>query len=280
LGKTCAQAWITGRLIEHGHAAIAIDPKGDELLREELRRAAARRGAPFLCWTPQGPLGYNPYAYGSDTEVADKALAGETFTEPHYLRQAQRYLGHAVRTMRAARVPVTAASLMEHMEPLQLDATARALSGEEGTVVRDYLESLGERQRRELAGVRDRLSILAESDIAPWLCPAAAQNGSGRAAAAPRGAFSLPAVLERRAVVYFSLEADRRPLLAPMLGGAIVTDLVTLAAHRREDPIPTLVLIDEFSAVGAAQVAKLFGRGRDAGMSMVLAASAVPATGS
>lgn len=268
-GKTCTQAWIASRLIEHGHAAIAVDPKGDELLREELRRAATRRGVPFLCWTPQGDLGYNPYAYGSDSEIADKALVGETFTEPHYLRQAQRYLGHAVRAMRAARVPIAPASLMEHMDPDKLDATARALPAEQGTAVRDYLESLGERQRRELSGVRDRLSILAESDIAPWLCPSTTQNGSHRAVLA-RGAFSLPAVVERRAVVYLSLEADRRPLLAQMLGGAIVTDLLTLAAERRQDPVPTLVLIDEFSAIGARQVASLFSRGRDAGMSLVL----------
>lgn len=268
-GKTCTQAWIAGRLIEHGHAAIAIDPKGDELLREELRRAAARRGVPFLCWTPEGELGYNPFAYGSDSEIADKALAGETFTEPHYLRQAQRYLGHVVRTMRAARVTVTAASLMAHMEPAQLEATASALPAEEAVAVRSYLESLGERQRRELAGARDRLSILAESEVAPWLCLAAAQDASD-GTPQPRGAFSLPAVVKRRAVVYFSLEADRRPLLAQMLGAAIVADLVTLAAERRSDPIPTLVLIDEFFALGARQIASLFSRGRDAGMSLVL----------
>jgi hypothetical protein len=57
-----------------------------------------RTGVAFLEWTPDGPLPYNPYAHGSDTEIADKALAGELVTEPHYLRQAQRYLGHAVRT--------------------------------------------------------------------------------------------------------------------------------------------------------------------------------------
>jgi hypothetical protein len=32
-----------------------------------------------------------------------------------------------------------------------------------------YLDALTDRQLKDLAGVRDRLSILAESDTAPWL---------------------------------------------------------------------------------------------------------------
>jgi hypothetical protein len=123
-GKTVSEAWITGRLIEAGHGAVVIDPKGDRMLRDELQAAAEGREASFLEWTPEGPLAYNPYAHGSDTEIADKALAGEQFTEPHYLRQAQRYLGHAVRVMRAAGVPVTPVSLMAHMDPRQLEVAA------------------------------------------------------------------------------------------------------------------------------------------------------------
>jgi hypothetical protein len=106
-GKTVSEAWIAGRLIEQGHGAIVVDPKGDRMLHHELQAAAERRGARFLEWTPEGPLAYNPYAQGSETEIADKALSGETFTEPHYLRQAQRYLGHAIRAMHAGSVPVT-----------------------------------------------------------------------------------------------------------------------------------------------------------------------------
>ena len=59
-------------------------------------------GRAFLEWTPSGPCTYNPYGHGSAGEIADKALAGERFTEPHYLRQAQRYLAHAVRALQAA----------------------------------------------------------------------------------------------------------------------------------------------------------------------------------
>lgn len=259
-GKTCGQAWIAGRLIEHGHGAIAIDPKGDPLLCEELQQAARSAGVPFLQWSPDGPLAYNPYAHGTATEIADKALSGEVFTEPHYLRQAQRYLGHAVRAIRAAGMQVTAASLMAHMNPEQLEQTAKRLPEEHKNALREYLDSLSERQRHELTGVRDRLSILAESDLAPWLDPDQAQ-----------GAIDLHDQVRQGAVVCFSLHADRWPLLAKMLAGAIVGDLIAVAAGLQHEPVPTVVLIDEFSGVGADQISRMFARGRSAGISLLLA---------
>lgn len=258
-GKTVSEAWIATRLIEQGHGAIVIDPKGDRLLRDELEAAAAAAGAPFLEWTPDGPLPYNPYARGSDTEIADKALAGEQFTEPHYLRQAQRYLGHAVRTMRAAQIPLTPVSLMGHLDAGQLEESARALPEQEAAVVERYLDSLGERQKRELAGVRDRLSILAESDARQWLDP-----GDGGEV------LDLKQALAARGVVYFNLDSDRRMLLSQMIAAAIVSDLVTLVGELQTHPIATVVLIDEFSAVAAEHVARLFARARSAGISLIL----------
>jgi conjugal transfer pilus assembly protein TraD len=260
-GKTVSEAWIACRLIDAGYGAITIDPKGDLMLHQELQRAAARAGVPFLTWTPEGALAYNPYAHGTDTEIADKALAGEHFTEPHYLRQAQRYLGHAVRVMHTAGMQITPASLMAHLDPRELEVSARRLPEQDAKTVQDYLDSLTDRQRRDLAGVRDRLSILAESDTRQWLNP----NDSDRTLDLER------AVVTERAVVYFRLDADRRPLLSAMLAGAIVGDLITLVARLQKNPVPTVVLIDEFSAIGAGQVARLFGRARSAGISLILA---------
>jgi len=101
-GKTVTMTWMVAHAIERGMGAIVIDPKGDLDLRRELRDAALAHGRRFVEWAPRGHTVYNPYARGSETEIADKVLAGERFTEPHYLRQAQRYLGHEVRVLRKA----------------------------------------------------------------------------------------------------------------------------------------------------------------------------------
>jgi hypothetical protein len=259
-GKTVTQTWMAVRAIEHGMGAVVVDPKGDRDMRGEVRRAAEVAGRPFIEWTPDGPAVYNPYARGSETEIADKALAGERFTEPHYLRQAQRYLGHVVRALRSAELEVTLHGIVHHLDPVRLEGLARSLPESAAQATHAYLDSLTTRQQSDLTGVRDRLAILAESDVGPWLDPQT--TGAKR--------FDLLDAVLARAVVYFSLESDLRPLLIQMLGVAIVQDLQATVAALQGRPVPTLAVIDEFSAVAAEQVVRLFGRARSAGFSLLL----------
>jgi conjugal transfer pilus assembly protein TraD len=261
-GKTVTQAWIASRAIAHGFGAVVIDPKGDQMLHHQLQRAAAAAGRGFLAWTPSGDAAYNPYADGTDTEIADKALSGETYTEPHYQRQAQRFLGHTVRALRAAGLTVSPASLSAHLDLGELDILARRLPEDHAQPLRRYLNALSPQQVRELAGMRDRLAILAESDLGPRLEPHPGHSN-----------LDLRHALQRRDVVLFSLEADRRPLAAQMLAAAIISDLLTIAADRQtqQQRPPALVVIDEFSAIAPHHVARLFGRARSAAMTVLLA---------
>jgi type IV secretory pathway TraG/TraD family ATPase VirD4 len=259
-GKTVTQTWIATRAIERGTAAVVIDPKGDRDLREALGRAAVRAGRSFVEWSPDGPSVYNPFGRGGESEIADKLLAGERFSEPHYLRQAQRYVGHVVRALRGAGFEVSLRAVVHHLEPSALERLTRDLPREAADSTQRYLDSLAPRQVAELAGARDRLAIIAESDVGRWLEP------SERAARA----FDLLACVRARAIVYFDLAADSRPLLTQMLGAAIVQDLTTTVATLQRSPIPTVVVIDEFSTLAAEQVVRLFGRARSAGVSIVL----------
>jgi type IV secretory pathway TraG/TraD family ATPase VirD4 len=259
-GKTVTQSWMAVQAIERGMGAIVIDPKGDRDMRAAVARAARVGGRAFIEWTPEGPSVYNPFAAGSETEIADKLLAGERFTEPHYLRQAQRFLGHVVRALRCADREVSLRTVVEHLDATRLELLLRGLPEDEGRATQAYLDSLTPRQQADLAGVRDRLAILAESDIGRWLDPCCAD----------RGRFDLLEAVQARAVVYFALDADSRPLLTQMLGAAIVQDLQTTVAALQGRPVPTVVVIDEFSALAAEHVVRLFGRARSAGMSLVL----------
>jgi hypothetical protein len=259
-GKTVTQTLVAVRAIEQGRGAIAIDPKGDAALREQLTTAAARAGRRFIAWTPSGPTAYNPYARGDDTEIADRLLAGERFTEPHYLRQAQRYLGHAVRAMRACGIEVSLPSLVALLEPAALEQLLREAPEEQARMGHAYLDALTSRQLRDLAGVRDRLATLAESDAGRWLDPAAAGGAT----------FDLLGAARERAVVYFALDADSRPLLAQMLGAALLQDLQSTVSALQANPVATLVVIDEFAAISAERVVALFGRARSAGLSLLL----------
>jgi len=259
-GKTVTMTGIAVHGVEHGMGAVLVDPKEDPKMLEHARDVAERMGRPFVHWTPQGSVLYNPYAHGSDTEIADKLLAGEQWSEPHYLRQAQRYIGHEVRTLRAAGVVVSLANVVRYLDPGELNRMVGSLPMQRVEQVTNYLRSLTRAQQTGLSGVRDRLAVLAESDVGQWLDPETPGAAS----------FDLLQMIEQRAVVYFSLESDRRPLLAQMLGAAIVQDLQSAVARLQGRRIPTVVVIDEFAALAARQVAGLFGRARGAGISLML----------
>ncbi len=121
-GKTVTQTTMATAAIERGMGVIVIDPKGDDAMRDQLARVAGVSGHTFMEWAPAGSCVYNPYACGSDTEIADKVLAGEHFTEPHYLRQAQRYLGHVVRALRASGTEISLREIVAQLEPERLRA--------------------------------------------------------------------------------------------------------------------------------------------------------------
>lgn len=161
--------------------------------------------------------------------------------------------------MQRAGVRVTPVTLMAQLDPRALEVIAREIPEHQAQEVQRYLDLLTDRQKRDLAGVRDRLSIVAESDARPWLDPSE-----------ERESLEIEPAVRERSVVYFRLDSDRRPLLAAMLAAAIVSDLISLVARLQGDPVPTVVVIDEFSAVAAEHVARLFGRARSAGISLVL----------
>ena len=86
------------RLGRHLHRS-----QGGRLRARAAPRGCGASGRPVAAWEPLGDVVYNPFERGSNTEIADKLLAAEVFTEPHYQRLAQRYLGHVIRALQDGR---------------------------------------------------------------------------------------------------------------------------------------------------------------------------------
>jgi helicase HerA-like protein/type IV secretory system conjugative DNA transfer VirD4/TraG family protein len=259
-GKTVSMASIAAAYADQGKPVVCVDPKGDPSLAAALAASAVSSGASFLEWSHEGPAIYNPLARGDATEIADKALAGETWTEPHYLRQAQRYLGWELRAMQEAHILITPLSVATHMDANALEALSDRCTEQVAAGLRRYLDSLSTRQRAELGGVRDRLAVLAESRLGRWLDPAAGEE-----------VIDLGRAWRKSCILYFRLDADRYPLASEMLAAAIVSDLVSLTGELQQRASLGLVAIDEFAAVGAHEALRVLSRSRSAGVSVVLA---------
>jgi hypothetical protein len=262
-GKTVTQAAIAQAHILAGLPAIVIDPKGDEHLRAVLVDAAARSGMPFREWSPSGDAVYNPFQRGNPTEVADKAIAGQRWSEEHYREATRRLLGKVLGTLRAAGCwPPTMSQIVRHMDPECLAALAAEIGGPVAEEVCEYVDGLSARARSDLGGGRDRLAVLVEGELGPRLDPFLASLG------APQ--IRLDQAFSEREVIYFHIDADRYPAASQLLAAALVTDLVSLVAERQGGKARGLLVIDEFAALAPREVRRLFARARGAGLSLAL----------
>jgi type IV secretory pathway TraG/TraD family ATPase VirD4 len=279
-GKTTTLLRILGDRIAAGQPVVVLDMKGSPAVTDALAGMAARSGRRFLCWTPDGPALWNPLQHGNATELKDKLIAAERFTEPHYQRAAERYLQTALQVLHARR-PQQAATLdgvVAMMEPSRLSVAARVLPAPRAEAVQDYLATLTADALSAIRGLGTRLALLSESHTGAFLSPRAEDHesraGSRTPVAEPRRQIDLHAALSSDAVVLFSLNASRYGKLAAQLGTMIVQDLVGAAGRRLQDggPHPRAVIaLDEFSALGADQVLALFARAREADVCVLVA---------
>jgi conjugal transfer pilus assembly protein TraD len=262
-GKTNALLRILGSALERGLPVVVLDGKGSRSLAEALQARAARGGRTLAVWSPEGPWRYDPLRHGGPTAVRDRLVAVETWTEPYYRRAAERHLGLVLSTLEAVGVPRTLGAVAAHLPPDRLAALGRRLRDREAADrLYEYVDTMDPGTRSAALGLGHRLATLVESEAGPWLEPAAGQP-----------VLDLREVVLGAGAALFRLDALRYPGLAAQAAALILGDLIAVvgelveAGHRR----PWYLGLDEWSALGAANVLTLLNKGREAGLAAVLA---------
>jgi conjugal transfer pilus assembly protein TraD len=282
-GKTTTLLAILTDHVRRGRPVVAIDMKGSPAFARELAAAAAAAGRAFRVWTLDGPSHWNPLAHGNATELKDKLISTERFTEPHYQRAAERYVQTALQVLHEAH-PNRAATLDEVvglMDPRRLAGLLRSLPRARADRVQDYISGLSPDQLSAVRGLGTRLAIVTESHVGRFLLPPT-PGGAGSAAgatAAGEHAIDLRAALEGDQVVLFSLNSSTYGKLAAQIGALAIQDLVAAVGHRLEinggasvsGARQAMIGIDEFSALGADHLIALVARAREAGSGLLLA---------
>ncbi len=264
-GKTTSLLRIVSELIARGRPIVAIDLKGSPQLARSLAAAAEEGGRPFRLWTPDGPGRWNPLQHGNATELKDKLIATERFTEPHYQRAAERYVQAVLQVLHelGGDGPATLSRVVEMMDPHRLRGALRDVSPPLRVRVQDYLGALTPDQLSAVRGLQTRLAILTESHTGRYLEPGRGNQG-----------VDLRTALSGDEVVLFSLNSATYGKLASQLGTLAVQDLVCAAGHRLAGAAQApqgFVIIDEVSILGGDHVLALFARGREAGLGVVAA---------
>jgi hypothetical protein len=264
-GKSTTLLKLLTEYTRRGRPVVAVDLKGSPAFAGALADAATAAGRRFALWTPDGPANWNPLAHGNATELKDKLIATERFTEPHYQRAAERYVQTTLQLLHFAqpdRAP-TLAEVVQLMNPRRLPALLRHAPREFAERVQDYLASLPSDQLSAIRGLATRLAIITE-----------AHTGAYLAAPVPNApAIDVRAALAGDQVALFSLNSSTYGKLSAQLGALAIQDLVTAAGHRLGDAERSgqaVIGIDEFSALDSDNVISLLARCREAGISVLL----------
>ena len=265
-GKTTSLgALLVDYVARSGFGAVVLEAKTDRALLEAAQGAAAARGVPFHLFSPNGPSGYDPLAHGSVDERSERLIAVESWGSADagfYRQAASPFLRLVLRVLDAGEAPVTLAGVARHCDPDELVNLAGA-AGDQGLVaeVKQTIAGLHGDQQRAVAGLRARLQNLASSDLArAWLDP-------GRPGTA---SFDLRAAIARREVAYFRFDTDRTGNIGRAIAQMVLLDLGAAASALMDRGVGTFVAIDEFGALEAPALDRLFARGRAAGFSVAV----------
>jgi conjugal transfer pilus assembly protein TraD len=276
-GKTTTLLKILTDQIARGTGVVAIDLKGSPAFSAQLERAAEQAGKPFYLWTPDGPSSWNPLACGNPTQLKDKIIAMERFSEIHYQRAAERYLQLVLQSLEWAAPgrPPTLGEVLELMDPTRLAGFLRHTPPDFAARVQTYLdEQLTPDQLSGVRGLATRLAIITESDTGRYLGAPGPGLGTQTPGARPAPALDLRAALRGEQVVVFSLNSSSYRKLAAQLEALVLRDLITVVGGRTSDPAlrhPAMVGLDEFSASEDDQVIDLQARCREAGVGFAVA---------
>jgi hypothetical protein len=264
-GKTTSlAALLVDYVARSGFGAVVLEAKNDAALLAAARRAAGGRGVPFHLFAPDGPSRYDPLAHGDVDERSERLLAVESWGSADagfYRQAASPFLRLVIRVLDRSADPLTLLAVARHCDPDELENLASTL-GDADLLdeVSENVAALGGDQRRAVGGLRARLQNLASSEVSRrWLKPPG--HGEG---------FDLRKVIDGREVAYFRFDTDRTGNVGRAIAQMVLLDLGAAASARMGSGAGTFVGIDEFGALEAPALERLFTRGRAAGFSVAL----------
>jgi len=213
--------------------------QGDQATPTRFLATMLEAGAPRIALFPQQP--YDGWR-GTPTELFNRLISIETWTEPHYKSIAKLLLSLAIKA--PAGPPRSSAELLERLSKEALLALYPPKD-----VRRDYIAQVDNRGANGVFGRYQAFFTTLEGQL--------------------DGAWALEDV----GAAYIMLDATAMKEEAKSLGRFLVADLEQYIVRRKADGVKVLCVIDEWSALaaeGEIDGANLFERLRSAGGSVIV----------
>jgi hypothetical protein len=270
-GKTTTLVRLADGALAAGYGVIIIDCKGVGL-GGEARTLATRHDVPFTVVDPQdtSSVGYDPCS-GDAPTIANKLIGAFSFSGEAeiYKQVAMEVIPVICRAMVASGVGITLDAIYD---ALGKGGLARLGRGDGAEEYRDRLEDMehsGGVGTAGYVGLQKRLGALMEGTFGELF--------------RKRPALDWREEMREPRVTYLSLSSTAASEDVELFGRVITQDLKQVcdqrmrAIERGEEPIPVLVIYDEFAALREArQVIDLLLQARQARVPLVVATQYLP----
>jgi Type IV secretion-system coupling protein DNA-binding domain len=270
-GKTTTLVRLADGALANGYGVVIIDCKGVGL-GSEARKLASRHGVPFTVVDPQdsSSIGYDPCS-GDAPAIANKLIGAFSFTGDAeiYKQVAMEVIPVVCRAMAASGIEVTLDAIYD---ALGRGGLARLGRNKGADAYRDRLEQLeasGGLSTAGYVGLQKRLGALMEGTFGDLF--------------RKRPALDWRQEMREPRVTYLSLSSTAASEDVELFGRVITQDLKQVcdqrmrAIERGDDPIPVLIIYDEFAALREAQqIVDLLLQARQARAPLVVATQYLP----
>lgn len=255
--------------IEQGRGALVMDAKGDRETLNKIYHHVKRVGREkdFLFFSlayPEKSNTYNPLLRGNPTELKDKIISANIWTEEFYKKKSEETLLLLMKALKDQNEVVTFHKLYELLsDEKTLSALSQNLKDAHLKKAMRIILTNYRVFQKDLSGMTADLGMISESEFASILTSEKPEIDL------------LDAYLNKK-IVYFQLNAQGYEETARRFGRIILQDLKTISNHIQayltedeRDFFP--VYIDEFSNFAYEQFVEFLNKARGAHLAILIA---------
>ncbi len=255
--------------VQRGRGALVMDAKGDmetlNKIKYHVRRAGREKDFLFFSLAyPEKSNTYNPLLRGNPTELKDKIISANIWTEEFYKKKSEETLLLLMKALREAGETVTFHKLYELLsDEEKLVALSNCLKD---TRLKGIIDNALRKYaifQKDLSGLTADLGMIAESEFADLLVAEKPQIDL------------LDAYLTKK-IVYFQLNAQGYEETARRFGRIVLQDMKTVSNHIQaylpeEQRSFFPVFVDEFSNFAYEQFVEFLNKARGAHLGITIA---------
>jgi len=266
---SCAQRYIP---------LFFVDGKGDHELPEKVKKIAKRYGRKFYHFDIKGEqsrLCYNPLLLGNTDNTKEKLIDTTDWSEPHYKSAAERVLLVITNVVNQIlketesmnedevrdyfklkrgeslpRIKKDIICLQDMLTPSVLEQSIRSVK--DNDLKNKWIKIYNKLNPDWYMGLEQRLALIAESSV-------------GELVKETKDGIRLTDIMEKKAIILFSLNALENRNVTEMMGRLIVKDINTVISLKRNKDV-VYSIFDEHGAYISEDIESQFAMARSFGL--------------